>query len=521
MSTIRNKLFGLSTAPVSKPIISKPSGNMAILPKMAQPVETLPKNNSAKPTAASVSGTSSTHIPISILNGNREQVPQQNRVQGSNFSGDARIPISIVNGDREQVSQQNRIQVSNASTGAHIPISIVNGNRDMTFHLSTSENDGADSGQKPSNSQTPYMPISGETVSKDITTVSPQMSAYLQQGSPSAAVAIPKEYADLANLLDKASSDIDFNNWADLTAKQQLSIAQKAGLSVKDKQTLLNASPQYVETIAKVQDIFANRYELGLTIADTRTIAKKLFNIADEKDEATNRTGKYANDAVFAPRALRYLDEQEDKLLAGIGMSTNDTGRSTWYNGKNSGTAAKQVGATKNAESGDYIQAPGQTAFGPKSNSPAVNCYGYILMNLGIEPRDGNYDIQPGQLSESISGDHVLDNGQDGPAEYYLEAVTAYTIRDVERSGRSVRIISSTEDANENEQILALKISDPKIFGMRDYHFAILLPDGTWADKPGTRSDSRHGAIEDPDGQWGEWWRSYNSATIYLAVSEQ
>ena len=333
MSTIRNKLFGLSTAPVSKPVISKLSGNMAILPKMAQPVETLPKNNPAKTTAASVSGTSSTHIPISILNGNREQVPSQNRVQSSNSSGGTHIPISIVNGDREQVSQQNRIQVSNASTGAHIPISIVNGNRDLTVHLSTSENDGADSGQKPSSSQTPYMPISGETVSKDNTTVSPQMSACMQQGSPSAAVAIPKEYVDLANLLDKASSDIDFNNWADLTSKQQLSIAQKAGLSVIDKQTLLNASPQYVETIAKVQDIFANRYELGLTIADTRTIAKKLFNIADEKDEATNRTGKYANDAVFAPRALRYLDEQEDKLLAGIGMSTNDTGRSTWYNG--------------------------------------------------------------------------------------------------------------------------------------------------------------------------------------------
>ncbi len=335
MSTIRNKLFGLSTAPVSKPVISKPSGNMAILPKMAQPVETLPKNNSAKPTAASVSGTSSTHIPISILNGNREQVPQQNRVQGSNFSGDARIPISIVNGDREQVSQQNRIQVSNASTGAHIPISIVNGDRDLTSHLSTSEDDGAGSGQKPSSSQTPYMPISGETVSKDNTTVSPQMSAYMQQGSPSAAVTIPKEYADLANLLDKASSDIDFNNWADLTAKQQLSIAQKADLSVKDKQTLLNASPQYVETIAKVQDIFANRYELGLTIADTRTIAKKLFNIADEKDEATNRTGKYANDAVFAPRALRYLDEQEKELLEGIGRKTNKYGYDTWYNGGN------------------------------------------------------------------------------------------------------------------------------------------------------------------------------------------
>jgi hypothetical protein len=44
-------------------------------------------------------------------------------------------------------------------------------------------------------------------------------------------------------------------------------------------------------------ELFANRYALGLTVANARNLAKELFSIADERDEAISRTGKYANDA--------------------------------------------------------------------------------------------------------------------------------------------------------------------------------------------------------------------------------
>ena len=44
----------------------------------------------------------------------------------------------------------------------------------------------------------------------------------------------------------KNRKTIDFKDWADKTAKQQLTIAQRAGLSAKDQQALLNASPHYV-----------------------------------------------------------------------------------------------------------------------------------------------------------------------------------------------------------------------------------------------------------------------------------
>lgn len=106
---------------------------------------------------------------------------------------------------------------------------------------------------------------------------------------------------------------INFENWADLTAKQQLAIAQRAGLSEQDKQTLLNTSSHYVETIAKIQDVFENRYNLGITLADARNVAKELFDIANEREEATTRTGKYEQDAVFAPKALSWLDVEEKK----------------------------------------------------------------------------------------------------------------------------------------------------------------------------------------------------------------
>ena len=97
MSKIRDRLFGVITPPIPKPVISKPSDHTAILPKATQPAQSIPKNNPAKTPATSSNVSSGTRIPISIVNGGREQVPSQNRVQSSNSSGGTHIPISIVN----------------------------------------------------------------------------------------------------------------------------------------------------------------------------------------------------------------------------------------------------------------------------------------------------------------------------------------------------------------------------------------------------------------------------------------
>ena len=163
------------------------------------------------------------------------------------------------------------------------------------------------------------------------------------KGSPSATNAIPGEYADLANVLNKASDVIDFENWGDLTARQQLETAQKAGLSNQDKQTLLNTSSHYVETIAKIQAVFANRYQLGISLTDARNVANELFDIANEKEEAYTRTGKYEQDAVFAPKALRWLKEKEDKILDNLTKNAGETDLDTEYTGGNPDLAARAV----------------------------------------------------------------------------------------------------------------------------------------------------------------------------------
>ena len=77
------------------------------------------------------------------------------------------------------------------------------------------------------------------------------------------------------------------------------------------------------------------------TPADASKLARELFDLANERDEATRRVGKYANDAVFAPRALRYLGEQEEALLEGVKRKTSKYGYDTWYNGGNPDLAAR------------------------------------------------------------------------------------------------------------------------------------------------------------------------------------
>lgn len=241
------------------------------------------------------------------------------------------IPISDVTGSRGLFSRSNSKQESNKSIRASRPTSGTSGNRGLV-----SQNPVAAKSQNSEQDKAPHIPITVVTGSRDITTVSPELRAHLRKGSPSATTAIPDAFADLANVLEKAGTDIDWKGWRSKTSKQQLAIAQRAGLSQEDQRTLLNASPHYVETIARTQDVFANRYDLGITTEKARSIAKELFDIAQERDAAISRTGKYENDAVFAPKAMRWLDEKEEKILKDLQENTNETGQGTWYNGGNS-----------------------------------------------------------------------------------------------------------------------------------------------------------------------------------------
>ena len=107
---------------------------------------------------------------------------------------------------------------------------------------------------------------------------------------------------------------------------------------------------------------------------------------------------------------------------------------------------------------------------------------------------------------------------------YIAEEIAAFVMRDMNVLGKSVRIVDSPTDKTDNEYVVAMKTSDILLmpWGMADYHFAVLLSDGTWADKQG-QSASRWNKIDGTAATWDidEWNKNYyNSESIYFAVEK-
>lgn len=114
---------------------------------------------------------------------------------------------------------------------------------------------------------------------------------------------------------------------------------------------------------------------------------------------------------------------------------------------------------------------------------------------------------------------------------YSLDEITEYVLRDMEILGKNVRVIESPQDAQVNEYVVAMKTSTqslPVSYTMNaDYHFAVLLNDGTWADKPG-QTPSRWNEIDGTASSWDlatpqDYYYIegyYNTESVYFAVEE-
>lgn len=101
----------------------------------------------------------------------------------------------------------------------------------------------------------------------------------------------------------------------------------------------------------------------------------------------------------------------------------------------------------------------------------------------------------------------------------------------MEALGKNVRVIDSPEDAKGNEYVVAMKTSTECFPNTQsaDYHFAVLLKDGTWADKQG-RAHSHQNLIDGtaPTWNWGipkdggndYVLDYYNKESVYFAVEE-
>ena len=145
------------------------------------------------------------------------------------------------------------------------------------------------------------------------------------------------------------------------------------------------------------------------------------------------------------------------------------------------------------------------------SRSTNQNCYSYAF-NL---PSAAN----PGDYSAKNKSKRMYYNKK----AYTPKEITDFIMRDMKSLNKPVRIVDSPLDKNENEYIVAMKTSSIVLedIGVADYHFAVQLSDGTWADKPG-QTPSRWNVLDGTALTWdlGYIENYYNTESVYFAVEK-
>ena len=135
-------------------------------------------------------------------------------------------------------------------------------------------------------------------------------------------------------------------------------------------------------------------------------------------------------------------------------------------------------------------------------------CYGYVLgyvyMRIGKEMPQSqkHYKILPRYMF-----------GQ--PEKYDLDAVTEKMVKSIKDIAEkaSVTISDDLSIANATDLVIAARVTKTILIGVDDYHFAVRLQDGTWADKRGTKTAFIGRITSD-----GKGWGRYNSKTNFIII---
>lgn len=124
----------------------------------------------------------------------------------------------------------------------------------------------------------------------------------------------------------------------------------------------------------------------------------------------------------------------------------------------------------------------------------AIHCYAYALR---IDTEGLNVD-----------GYHLGDS---------VDTTRDKVLTQVRNMGRHIRVLDGVDDYvhSTNEYKVAMRTRPDTWLQIGDYHFMYQLSDGTWAHKQGDMSSVNLGAINPTTYDWG----SYNSATVYFAIS--
>ena len=152
-----------------------------------------------------------------------------------------------------------------------------------------------------------------------------------------------------------------------------------------------------------------------------------------------------------------------------------------------------------------------------KCNDISQNCYSYAF---GLSEA-----TNPGFISAPKNNQLGFDciGGKFVEEPYSVDEVAKYVLRDMDFLGIPARIIDNPSQKNESEYVVAMKTSCiiPRGYPCNDFHFAVLLSNGMWADKQGDHP-SRWGVIDGYAITWdfnpGD--KFYDSETRYFAVGK-
>jgi len=139
-----------------------------------------------------------------------------------------------------------------------------------------------------------------------------------------------------------------------------------------------------------------------------------------------------------------------------------------------------------------------------REDETSQNCYGYAF-NLPV------YGSNPGDHS---NGPKLYTNSN----KCTTDEVAEYVIRDMKEFNKDVRIVSEPSQKQYNEYIVALKVQTQiTIADITDFHFAVQLSNGKWADKFVT-SKARYNKLDGSAIIWDfDGWQ-YDSNSVYFAV---
>jgi len=142
------------------------------------------------------------------------------------------------------------------------------------------------------------------------------------------------------------------------------------------------------------------------------------------------------------------------------------------------------------------------------------NCYSYAF---GLSKA-----TDPGKLS---SFHDTRDYFGHANKKYTSSQVKEFVLRDMQGK-KKVRVVNKISEKLDNEYIVAMKVTSKSLFGaeVNDYHFAVQLSDGQWADKKGQRR-SNYGKIDGTAAKWDTrilffFKITYDSDTVYFAVEK-